>query len=407
MAILSRRGPNNNFDPEKLLPGEWAVVLSGDPNADDGMSVYICFSAGNVKRMATYEDMQENINAITEDIRNYLLQGVSVAISNAESATLSATNAAESASSAANEANSALSAIQSAVSGTVINDNQSSQYTVFSSEYVDDNYLKTDGDISECTAEFTGSSERENIETGESAATIFGKIKKFFTDLKTVAFTGLYSDLSGKPTLGNAAAKNVANNLITSSSGSSVLDAYQGKLLNDNKLNKASVLNNLTTTVSGYALDARQGKILDDKIKKLRAIMTIQLQADSKYASAEIPLTMLTTSSGESDELEHSGGRIKIGSGVSKVLVSGAMFAITANASEYLWGRIDVVKSSGQVEEQQTSIASTTLGFASVSLTPVLVNVSEGDEIRLFKINSDNDTLRANKNTWLTVQVIE
>lgn len=48
---------------------------------------------------------------------------------------------------------------------------------------------------------FTEASTRANIASGESFKTILGKIKKFFTDLKTVAFTGAYSDLSGTPTL--------------------------------------------------------------------------------------------------------------------------------------------------------------------------------------------------------------
>ena len=49
--------------------------------------------------------------------------------------------------------------------------------------------------------EFTESSERANIASGESIPTLFGKIKKFFTDLKTVAFSGSYTDLSNKPTI--------------------------------------------------------------------------------------------------------------------------------------------------------------------------------------------------------------
>ena len=48
---------------------------------------------------------------------------------------------------------------------------------------------------------FTEASTRANIASGESVSTIFGKIKKFFTDLKTVAFTGSYSDLSNTPTI--------------------------------------------------------------------------------------------------------------------------------------------------------------------------------------------------------------
>lgn len=48
---------------------------------------------------------------------------------------------------------------------------------------------------------FSEASTRANIASGESFATILGKIKKFFTDLKTVAFTGSYSDLSNQPTI--------------------------------------------------------------------------------------------------------------------------------------------------------------------------------------------------------------
>ena len=68
MAIKNRRGPYNKFDPTKLLPGEWAVVLSGDPNASDGLACYMCFGAGVVKRMATYEDMVDNIAASSGEV---------------------------------------------------------------------------------------------------------------------------------------------------------------------------------------------------------------------------------------------------------------------------------------------------------------------------------------------------
>lgn len=47
----------------------------------------------------------------------------------------------------------------------------------------------------------TEASTRVNIATGDTLKTIIGKIKKFFSDLKAVAFTGEYSDLSGTPTI--------------------------------------------------------------------------------------------------------------------------------------------------------------------------------------------------------------
>lgn len=48
---------------------------------------------------------------------------------------------------------------------------------------------------------FTEATTRANIASGETFAVILGKIKKFFADLKTVAFTGSYNDLTNTPTI--------------------------------------------------------------------------------------------------------------------------------------------------------------------------------------------------------------
>ena len=63
MAITIRKGPYDKFDAQKLQAGEMAMVTEGDPHASDGRAVYVCFSPGDVKRMATYEDMVENVDA--------------------------------------------------------------------------------------------------------------------------------------------------------------------------------------------------------------------------------------------------------------------------------------------------------------------------------------------------------
>ena len=55
----------------------------------------------------------------------------------------------------------------------------------------------------------------------------------------------------------------IANNLTTTADGY-VLDARQGKVLDDKKLDKTAVANNLTTIDEGRALDARQGKWLNE-----------------------------------------------------------------------------------------------------------------------------------------------
>ncbi len=46
---------------------------------------------------------------------------------------------------------------------------------------------------------FAEAASRANINTGESVSTIFGKIRKWFSELKAVAFSGSYRDLSDTP----------------------------------------------------------------------------------------------------------------------------------------------------------------------------------------------------------------
>lgn len=63
------------------------------------------------------------------------------------------------------------------------------------------NYLQKTGDGSSVTVAFTSATSRELPDTGESLAIIVGKIIKYFSDLKSVAFSGNYKDLTNKPTL--------------------------------------------------------------------------------------------------------------------------------------------------------------------------------------------------------------
>ena len=64
-----------------------------------------------------------------------------------------------------------------------------------------------------------------------------------------------------------------------------VLDARQGKTLNDkfsNYVPTANIKNNLTTTDSDYVLDARQGKALNDKIAdKMNKASSFSISASS------------------------------------------------------------------------------------------------------------------------------
>lgn len=49
--------------------------------------------------------------------------------------------------------------------------------------------------------EFEETANRQQISSGDNLNTLFGKIKKWFADLKMVAFSGSYTDLLNKPTI--------------------------------------------------------------------------------------------------------------------------------------------------------------------------------------------------------------
>ena len=91
---------------------------------------------------------------------------------------------------------------------------------------------------------FTEAVTRTNIASGDTFSTILGKIKKFFTDLKTVAFSGSYNDLSDKPTIPDISTK-------VSKSG----DIMTGALtINDSNAIQATFARNHSDTTSKLSL---------------------------------------------------------------------------------------------------------------------------------------------------------
>lgn len=64
-----------------------------------------------------------------------------------------------------------------------------------------ENKLDKDGDASDTTVIFEQAETRGNVTSGEKLSTLFGKVKKYFADLKDVAFSGSYNDLSDRPNI--------------------------------------------------------------------------------------------------------------------------------------------------------------------------------------------------------------
>lgn len=338
--ILMRRGQEVNFDPNKMMPGEWAVSL-------DSKFVRMCFSPGVCIRMATYEafeaDMEqirqilaecqtveEAVQRIYEDIKDVAvdverieaaaasaLKSEKNALNSANSASQSANTATQKASEAAGSANIASTKAEQAtqgastatqkaseaagsadnvrnmsslsqsyaVGGTGTREGEDTDNAKYYNQQASDSadraeaaadrastvadvgvattekagLVKPDGETirvdpdgtihadrgttsytdldnkpkindvvlegnktieelggltEESTVSFTEAEERTNIEATDNVKGIFGKVKKFFADLKPHAFS------------------NPTNNLLATVAGTA-LDAVQGKVLYD------------------------------------------------------------------------------------------------------------------------------------------------------------------------------
>lgn len=97
------------------------------------------------------------------------------------------------------------------------------------------------GDIGDSEIAFTEAENRENINTGESVKTVFGKIKKFFTDLTAPAFAQMIT--SKDDLLATKAAGYVPD-------AKAVADAYTELNGNLNGLKFASISTSVTLLVA-------------------------------------------------------------------------------------------------------------------------------------------------------------
>lgn len=135
------------------------------------------------------------------------------------------------------------------------------------------NKLNADGDASNATIAFKAATTRTNLTTGEKISISFGKIAKWFSDLKTVAFSGSYNDLSNTPTSlpangGNAATVNehtVESNV-----------PANAKFTDTNTWR--DVVDNLSSVRTDASLSANQGRILGAKLP-----FALGIDADGNY----------------------------------------------------------------------------------------------------------------------------
>lgn len=72
MAIQNRRGLKKDFDPAKMLPGEFAVSIDSET---ENQIVWMCFAPGVVKRIGTYEDFEQYLSENCKTAYEYAVEG--------------------------------------------------------------------------------------------------------------------------------------------------------------------------------------------------------------------------------------------------------------------------------------------------------------------------------------------
>lgn len=113
--------------------------------------------------------------------------------------------------------------------------------------------VSTGGDTAENTTAFTAASARENLKSGESHATLFGKIVKWFADLKEVAFTGKipWADVTGKPSTYTPASHTHDNQYYKKEESDAALAALMQSLIKRDEDVKVELIDGYTTADSG------------------------------------------------------------------------------------------------------------------------------------------------------------
>lgn len=111
------------------------------------------------------------------------------------------------------------------------------------------------GDIGDSEIAFTEAENRENINTGESVKTVFGKIKKFFADLTAPAFAQMITskdDLLATKATGYVPDAKAVADAVTDVTGKLIAPDYQSAV---------AIQSNYTCMTNGYVIGTIQGAV--------------------------------------------------------------------------------------------------------------------------------------------------
>ena len=283
MAIQMRRGLYKDFDPTKMLPGEWAVAIDSDTN---NQVVWMCFAPGFVKRMGTYEDFKQMINDITGEIKEEYISEFNAIVAVAEEyanmtkenkdivaeyvktshALMEMSEDYSNKSKQYSEAATNMASLATSYAvGTndVIRSGDSTDNAKYYKEQSEKMYKCTyfgvcNSESSSRGKEITIDNLPEDLKIGQVVRVLFTNGNTYLD--KTVPILLI---INGKYTYELYHFGNFLN-----AKAGMTYEFVKTRTSSLSLLNTNPIANNLTTTEKGFALDATQGKELDDKIKE-------------------------------------------------------------------------------------------------------------------------------------------
>lgn len=167
----------------------------------------------------------------------------------------------------------------------------------------------------------------------------------------------------------------------------------------------ATVVDGLTSTSATDALSAKQGKVLNEKIKsKLITAKVIRQNIDvpTEWAIAKIPIN---SNIQIGNKFTVSNNAVKIGSGITKVLVSAHCGAISfqdvAGDKQFL-----IYKNEDAVSDAYVGFENNVAHWATADISPFLLEVQQNDLISLRLISGQAGSVEILPG-HLTVEVVE
>lgn len=238
-----------------------------------------------------------------------------------------------------------------------------------------------DGDSSDMTATFSTASARTNISTGEKLSVIFGKIAKWFGDLKAVAFSGSYNDLSNKPTI-----PTVNNGKLTISRNGTTLGSFTA--------NQSSLLG------IDISVPTKTSDLVNDSLLINDGTLTIKQNGVSKgtfsanqLGNATINLDDTTTVSSVEKTALGQVNALPVASMVSSAFKAGT-FLLKGNAyggQPYVFGNVTIPNN----QWYRFSVSGEGSNYCVITLEPSTGGASS--PFNIFKILVDNGSTREDK----------